>query len=546
MHRTLFSSVLVALLAGASFGQIDTIARPASSVVDTVPKAAPLEAEQGTYARKSVSHLGIVLARGGGRLVSRARFGELQREFEQSFRLPRFDENPLALELVKAFGEATAGMVVTNRELSDTIETVLASAILDSVARRSVERAAALRTEFQRNSMVSDKTKTVDITGDQVLAVMNAAWLPVPVVEDVTVMHGPETVSVQLSMSLLWVHLRRDAQGKAHAQVRHELTASGFMLSRRSRGSFSGNAERFAFESAARSCVQSLLRQTKEIPEFSLSGQVQSAGRLRVGLDLGADAGVHPNERYFLVENQEDTAGRVSSKDVGWLRVNHRGDSLQQGSTGAWIVSGRPYVGMVLREIPLSSWSLEAGYRSEPASLALEMPDAGAWKGTLQGFRLGAIYTPDLWYGFGASLGLDYLWGRLTNPADSGTFDPRTFDLHFGVRQSLPLWRRLHGFVEPEVSLRRLTLVSSSSRSGANAEAEVVSWGVQGGFELALFPSLDLRAAIGLTSLEARFGSVDSSATLKNHGPTLGIQLHWTPPALSINPLDVVLGLVGI
>ena len=540
-NRVLLGSALAAALAfpGILHAQADTTA-PAGG------QPAPAAVSQdGQYVRQSVSHLGILWKRGAGRSVSGSHAAYILEQMDADFRLPRFDDNPLPPELVAEFSRAAGSGDLSGQELSKSIGEVLAPRILSDVSKRSVERAATLRSEFQLNSMVAEKTKTVDVTGEQVTAVMNSAWLYVPVLEDVSVGDGPQSASAQVSMSLLWFHIRTDSLGRPKAELAHELKASGFMLSLQGRGSLGGGPARFCLQSAARSCVKSLLRQTKDIPEFSLSGQVQESGLQTVRLDLGAGQAPRSNERYALLENQETKDGRLEVKELGWVRVSGAPDTVAHRLAGARIVSGSPYTGMVLREIPLSSWSLEGGYRREPAVLEA---DGSSYAGDLQGFRIGGWYDPDFWYGFAAGIGVEWIWGSLARGGDATSYDQSSLGLHLGLRQSLPLYRRLSLYVQPEVSLRRL-YTAASDVPAASLETDVLGAGIQGGLELALFPSLDLRAGMGWNALDADLGTVEEespAAALKSDGPTLSVQMQWTPAALSVNPLDFVLGLMGI
>jgi len=507
-------------------------------------------AQDGQYVRKSVSHLGILWKRGPARSVPGSQSAYILEQMDENFRLPRFDDNPLPAELVAEFLRTAGSGDLSGQELSKSIGATLAPRILADVSKRSVERAATLRSEFQLNSMVAEKTKTVDVTGDQVLAVQNAAWLYVPVLEDVTTSYGPQSASAQISMSLLWFHIGTDSLGRPRAELAHELKASGFMLSLRGHGSLGGGSARFCIQSAARSCVKSLLRQTKEIPEFSLSGQVQEVGLQSVGVDLGAGQGVHSNDKYALLENQESKDGNLEVKELGWIRISSAADTATHRPASARIVSGSPYVGLVLREIPLSNWSLESGYRREPVEL-----NAGdrSFAGALQGFRIAGWYDPDFWYGFAAGIGVEWIWGSLSGGGDAIGIDQSSFDLHVGVRQSLQVYRRLSVYAEPEVSYRKLYSTPTGGMGTVTQETDVLGAGIQGGIELALFPNLDLRAGVGWTTLSADLGSVDTSygakattATLKSAGPTIAVQLQWTPAALTVNPVDFVLGLMGI
>jgi opacity protein-like surface antigen len=551
------TALLLLLCAAMARAQSDS-AGPAVPVAS----ASPVEADQGQYSRKSVSHLGTLWLRGRGRSVPRGLVGQILSAMQENFRLPRFDDNPLSEGAVRSFVEAAGTTDPGNEELGRLIDTYLAPQILEQVKAQAVERAARLRSQQQLNSMVADKTKTVDITGDQFVSVLNGAWLYIPILDDARVVDGRESVSASLSMTVLWFNLRLDSAGVPHARLVREVKGSGYIMSRRVSGLPAGNAVRFCLQSAAHSCVGELLKETKEIPEFSLSGQVTEANGGSVGLDLGADAGVRVNDRYNLVENVEGKDGSTTSQEVGWVRVSGSADTAAKRPTSARTVSGTPYAGLALREIPLSPWALQAGYEQEGMSLDITQGSlTHSLPGTVMGVRIGAFYTPNLWYGFSAGLGADFLSGSLDNAAVGVSVDQSTIDIRFALRQSLQLYRRLGVYVEPSVSYRMLE--TSTTGNGWNDVADVqtqtVGWNVQAGLELALLPSLDLRVGAGVCAFQSDLSSdwspvptrmdvsdQNTSFGLRNGGPTFSAQLEWAPPALNVNPLDLLIGLIGL
>ena len=541
---------LAATIGGLSlsaFGQgtaslTDTTAPTAvapTSLQAATPAPAPAygSAEQGQYTRRSVSHLGSLWLRGKARALPSSSVGYILNEMQQEFRLPRFDDNPLPANFLREFNAAANGQEnLSDEELGRIIEATLVPKIVEVVKLQSIARASGLRTSQQMNSLISDKTKTMDITGEQVLSIMNSAWLYVPVVNEVSILPQRQDVMATVSMSLLWYHIRMDAQGEPHVELAKVLNASGAMTARRSQGPFS-NAEGFCVRSAAQTCVRQLLKETKEIPDFSLSGQVVESGIQSVGIDIGVREGAEPNDQYYLVENVEGKDGSSLAQNVGWIRISGREDSLAKRPTSAHILSGSPYAGLALKEIALSSWSIEAGYLGE----AMKLDDTS---GMLNGFQVGAFYTPHLWYGLSAGVDFELLMGTLAST------DITIMGGRFALRQSIPLYRRLNAFIEPEISYRNI-----STGGDTSTDVQAFQFGISGGLELALLPSLTLRGGAGYSSFSADvtknvcsgFWCLENgTATLKSDGVKFGVQLQWTPPSLGFNPLDLFLGQIGM
>jgi len=120
----------------------------------------------------------------------------------------------------------------------------------------------------------------------------------------------------------------------------------------------------------------------------------------------------------------------------------------------------------------------------------------------------------------------------------------------FALRQSIPLYRRLNAFVEPEISYRNI-----STGGDTSTDVQAFQFGISGGLELAILPSLTLRGGAGYSSFSADvtknvcFGILcfdNGTATLKSDGVKFGVQLQWTPPSLGFNPLDLFLGQIGM
>jgi hypothetical protein len=545
-----FPVFLFAVISGGlslpAFGQgtasLTDTASPAAApsslqAVASAPAPSYANAEQGQYTRRSVSHLGSLWLRGKAQTLSPVFLGYLMNEMQQEFHLPRFDDNPLPESFLREFTAAANGQPnLTDEELGRIIEATLVPKIVEVVKLQSIARASGLRTSQQMNSLISDKTKTMDITGEQVLSIMNSAWLYVPVVNEVTILPQRQDVMATVSMSLLWYHIRVDAQGEPHVELAKVLNASGVMTARRSQGVFS-NAETFCFRSAAQTCVRQLLKETKEIPDFSLSGQVVETSIQSVGIDIGTREGAAPNDQYYLVENVEGKDGSTQAQNVGWIRISGREDSLAKRPTSARILSGSPYAGLALKEIALSSWSIEAGYLGE----AMKLDDTS---GLLNGFQVGAFYTPHLWYGLSAGVEFQFLAGSLSST------DLTIMGGRFALRQTIPLYRRLSLFVEPEISYRNI----STGGDTAN-DVQAVQFGVSGGLELAILPSLTLRGGAGYSSFSADvttnscdgwYGCGSNTVRLESDGVKFGVQLQWTPPTLGFNPLDLFLGQMGM
>lgn len=492
-------------------------------------KVAPQE--QGKYARQSISHLGDVLLRGNANALRSEQIG-LVNNMLRGFHLPRFDDNALPPQLARNFMSVAQQGGLSNEGLASLIDVGLLPNIKAELDRQGLSRAADLRSEFQKNSSVNDKMKTVDVTGDQLLSVMNSAWIYIPVVDTVVEVtdYRSGMVTSSISMSVLWYRMECDStDGKVHAKLKNTVTGVGVMAADPRSGINS-------FQSAVKSCVRDLLTHTKEIPEFNLSGQAIEAGKYATRFDIGKNQGVSRNDQYLLVENVQDSSGTTTAKAVGWTRVYARGDS----DAYARIVSGDAYPGLALKEAALSNWSLEWGLLWEP--LVVSDGDTKHYDDFLVGGQMNAHYLTPWWYGFAFGVGMNVLGG-----------EEFVTDLKASVRQSIPVYKNLSFYVEPSWAIRFVfsqmaadnnTCLYYNSYSGqyytqtcADASFPIIfQSGVTLGLELALAPNLNLRAG---WETETIYGDYNGSR-MKPSGQVFNLLLEWTPRGLAVDPLDLM------
>lgn len=381
----------------------------------------------------------------------------------------------------------------------------------------------------------------------------NSAWIYVPVVDAASVATSGGVSTANVSMSILWYHVGCDSAGGVRVGLEKIVSGSGYMQVAASTGMD-------PYQSAVKSCVRDLLTRTKEMGPFRLSGQVVSASAHSARIDIGMKAGISVNDRYALVQTFEDSSGKSKKEDVGWVRTWWRNES----DASARVVSGKPYPGLELREIPLSKWSLEFGYRREPLSVTtvscrdVSTPSyyspysyvyypatsdrvcdgrAEVSKGTMSGFLLDAHYSPTWWYGLAFGIGVGQLFG-----------EEYSTDLRASVRQTIPVYRRLGVFAQPEIAAR--ILLGADPKTVTDAEGKsssmppgVLQTGIVYGAEIALAPDWNLRLGLGTSSISGLdYYSDGNQVTMGERGLTLSVLFEWTPRGMPVDPLDLMVG----
>lgn len=518
------------------------------------PTTSPSDRQQGLYARQSVSHLGNPILRRSANGLSPGQLAIVRGKLAESFRLPRFDDNPLPLQITSRFDRQLRKREDrSDEEITGLVDRTLVPPLMEVLSRKGLDRALDLRTDGQKSSAVAVDMKTDDITTDQLRKVMNASWIYIPVVDDVFRTEDGDLLTTEVAMTLMWYHIVCDSSEKRlQARLERTVTASGRMIASKSKRS---DAADFTLRSATESCVKSLLVKTKQMEAFNVSGQVWEAGKLATTLDIGRREGVRMNDQYLLIENVEGPDKQTRQTEVGWVRTYRvlGGDSVSR--TRARIVSGEPYRGLSLRESPVSNLSFEFGYLREPVTIHEKERcetyedfdyyygpvtrqfcsdlDKAPSHGSLQGLQLGAQYAIPLWYGLSAGLGMNFLGG-----------EEFVMDVKTSVRQSIPIYRRLSAYVEPEAAIRIMPAGDPRNPSDTTwVPPGVLQWGILWGVEYALAPNVNLRVHFGSSNIDGFDYSKDGVKTeMSNDGTVFGISLQWSLRSVAVDPLDALAG----
>jgi hypothetical protein len=178
-----------------------------------------------------------------------------------------------------------------------------------------------------------------------------------------------------------------------------------------------------AFRSALNAIATDIETATKEIPDFQLSAQILNKNPRNVVISIGNREGVKTDDKFWVYDSHEDTEGNITQKKHGWVmikKVGEKAHGLDSTQSQAQIISGMPYIGSTIKEIPHLPIDMVIGFGMSP--LSIDTTDITKNNAEVQITNLSNMYGPELkaninllsakdvsqfWLGIGAKA----LWG---------------------------------------------------------------------------------------------------------------------------------------
>jgi len=359
----LFVLLLCFLLFTAIFAQVESISTK----------------EAGVYQRKSVAFLNTIINQSNEHLPE-LWTNALVSALQDSVRFARFDYNHIPKRFVKKFEE------MSYMPIEERMNATIVPAILRAVDAKKEIRAAALLSEQQKNSFITDKAKELGITETELNEVMNSAYIFAPVFlgfSDTTFRVRTEKrdqygniyiqtstiYRIYLSAGGYWWKIDNSGENPTAKLIAHiERTYSGSVDLSEEYADY----KYVAFRKALSSIALDVQMATKNIPDFQLSAQVLDRNPRNVVLSIGNGEGIKTDDKFWAYESIEDTNGKITQKKRGWImikKVGEKAKGLDSTQSKAQIISGKPYIGSVVREIPHFPFDIKLGFSQVPFSL---------------------------------------------------------------------------------------------------------------------------------------------------------------------------------
>ncbi|KAK3605008.1 hypothetical protein CHS0354_000673 [Potamilus streckersoni] len=399
------------------------------------------------YVRKSITSLGGVLLAPNVRLSASI----VKNRIEAALRMPRFDYNELSETSLKAFADE-----MRQREFSQsTISEVLKRTVLGNVQRSlesvALQRAKGELKEEDLASAVVDKMKESGVSGDDILKVMNAAYLYLPVITHYeSVIEKRKVQNVEDVLDLLSNKKKKEGEEKKPKYVDVvRVGVKGYVLWYRMNVTKSGNVridqisslsqsvtgsaeavvgERYPIKNrvveadvyadliATNTWARNVVSLLKANPEFRLAGEVTEVNVPQVAAKVGRKSGVSIDDGFDLVEFVEDKGGNVKAVNAGFYRVSHVMNN--ESSLFYGYIVGTPERGMLVQERARLPFDIYFGMRTYYTTFAEKnIPKKFAdyiSPGTVQGTKEYVLSKPeDLSYWIGMNVGLNFNMAKL-------------------------------------------------------------------------------------------------------------------------------------
>lgn len=539
-------------------------------------------AQLGTYQRKSISYVDVLLLSEKVRALPPTYERYLLDAIHQNIRLSRFDYNPLPENLQMDFRRVIAGRSFTDEELGQVISRELGPTIIKVLDIEKEARAQNLVTETQRNSFIVLKAKEMGITAEQLEQVLNSAYLYVPYVINYKLKEpkkDEKDYSVELEVGLIYYHLIVGDEPQFERIT--SIQSSGMATAEKDKN-YEVNGQKvspadFAFFTAAQTVALNLQIKTRDIAIFRLLTPIAAIERRTVYFPLGRQEGVRLDEPFYVGEYYQSPDGKLKFRQSGFVRVTQVADKNKPGkqlSQAYAIKKGDWARGMTMKEHP----RLPLDLAIKPRGFGLTVKE-----GIFASNDFLIVFDNSRGTAIGFDFDIQYNIAELTQKRQSfmvlgGTFALAPVDcqvynsfldfLHEPPERSVtPVVNGYLGYLR-RFYLGRLAihfeglagtqaLILSDTYHGETVSINNYSAG--GRINLGLEYALNIDTNIGLFAGFSVFPPMDwwtikykdkevdvenytgfAAPRISSIGPTFGFYLHYTPPTLGINPMAMV------
>lgn len=540
---------------------------------------------QTKYRRKSISYIDAILPIGENIMLTPQQEKALLTAVQQEIEMSRFDYNPLPDGLLTRFKhEARARGLRDLDSFAAAMNDILVPEILSIVDMKKEMRARELVSEADRHSFVVEKAKEKGITAQDLEAIMNSAYIYIPVLSEVKEYDyaATNTINYDLRGGIIWFAVKTDEAGtKVELLVKKEAVGKG-AARRNASINYKGrelSGPEYAFFTAAEVLARNLKIATQEIPEFQLANPITETGSGWVEFGMGKKEGLGVDDKFIISEFYEETDGSLTQKKLGMVRVSRVADNRQQDadSRARPVIGGGYERGMVALEHPRLPIDLSFRLGILPLSMT---------KGSVEYFFPGYYLYPDLDFPEDATgtimvgqLWFNYNLARSTNVSQLfvsiyGEFGGGSFDSGTAIGSDIPegmYWGLGGGLVKKfyfnrlHIGLEGLLSFSNYSFDGTDEYGDDWSWEISslgftldGNLEVAVGYDWNIGAGVSYKifapSSDWAYTKAGTDVDLSSFTDVpelsfggLGFQcyLTWSLPSLGYDPIKMARGAIG-
>ncbi len=540
---------------------------------------------QAKYARKSISYVDAVLPVGENVQLSAEQEAYLLQAVKQEIEMSRFDYNPLPQEILVQFQQVLKERGARDLEtVAAAMNEVLTPRILSIVDYEKEMRAQGLISEEQRHSFISDKAKESGLTAENLQAIMNSAYIYLPIITEVKMYDyaSTNTINFDLRGGIIWFAVKTGETGAAvQLLVKQEAVGKG-AAKRTAKISYHGqtlSGPQYAFVTAAEVLARNLRVATQQIPEFQLTNPLTATGRGWVEFGAGKKEGLGIDDKFLIVEYYEQADGTLKPKKLGMVRVSKVADNTSQAaSSRARTVLGPGYEkGMQAVEHPRMPIDLSFRFAMIPVHVSNPTYTYGGLQYTWFDDEISSNFAAgQLWFNYNLAKGMkmSQFYASIYGEIGGGTLDGWKMygqdapgGLYWGVGGGLVkkfYVNRLHLGLEALVSFAdyRFSGTGSDSYGDHDWEWSLSNLGLSfnGNLEFALSYDWNLGAGVAYRLFSPSSDwtytldgvDYDKDALMVSFGGDLpeldysglGFQVYltWNLPSLSYDPMKMLRG----
>jgi hypothetical protein len=351
------------------------------------------------YERKSISYVDILYLSDPEIKIGEERKKYLLKKLREYIEMPRFDYNPIPEELVADFKSEleSRGSSISLDEIVELLKEKFVPKIIEILDIEKEIRAQGLLTEAQRNSFIATKAKSLGITAEQAMKIMNSAFIYVPVISKYNTYISGQAYVVKLSAGVVWYRVVYSEDGtsdlKLVAKKEIETTASTGLVESKSESILDAilgaiieailglkeKAREKAKEKAFKNAVDNLVREiqiyVRDIPEFRLGEQVVEVYGNTISFPLGLKEGLKVDDGFDLIEKQEKPDGKIIERKIGFARVFQVADNRSnpnQFSKARILIGNGIEPGIYAYERPRAPIDLLISFKNNPFAISSE------------------------------------------------------------------------------------------------------------------------------------------------------------------------------
>lgn len=306
-----------------------------------------ISAQERKYQRKSISSLGLL-----NLSFVNVPSAMIENRINFHIQLPRFDYNSLSDSALSAYRERVSALGFRNATPSQ-ITAILNETIIPqvSLALKAVaeERALGNLKEEDLAMAAANKLKGSGLTAEDILKVLNTAYLYVPVVARYNESTDEENnLTVEISGYILWFRVKTNPDGNAEAVF---LKGGSVMQSGTATTSKDKNYKtrqrtlpggEYARLSAIEAWARNLSLAMRRLPDFQVTAEILSLRGATPEANIGTREGVGLDDGFYAEELFENSKGELETRRIGFFRVASVGDNRKnQSATSTFIRTSR-------------------------------------------------------------------------------------------------------------------------------------------------------------------------------------------------------------